>query len=219
MRSSPFPGIALLRDDEAGRLAWWPRWWAIAVGLPVVFLLMVLLPGAGGVGLIYGAIYGEPALAWADASTFQRVVKLGFDGLILGAGAFFLWGAVQTAWVVIVGLIGELPGHEIDRVEGYLRRGHRVLCGLDEIVALSLEAKPMHDEDGTWCHWLCFEREDGSSYRYLCARESSERSARTERFAAEVAGFLGVPLAKKGVGSAVPADLEPGRHSRPYGSG
>jgi hypothetical protein len=197
MRSAPFPGIALLRDDEAGRLAWWPRWWAIAVVIPVVFLLMVLLPGAWGVALISVAFYGEPALAWADADTFQRVVKLGFSGLILGTGALFLWGAARTAWGLILGLSSELPGHEIDRVEGCLRRGSRVLCGLDEIVALSLEAEPTHDEDATWCHWLRFEREDGSSYRYLCASESAARSARTERFAAEVAGFLGVPLAKK----------------------
>jgi hypothetical protein len=196
MRSIPFPGIALLRDDEAGRIAWWPRWWAVAFGVPVGFLLFVLLPGAGGVLLFCVVIYGEPALAWADANAFQRVVKLGFDGLLLGAGTLFLWGAAQAAWGIL-GLFRELPGHEINRAQGCLRRGRRVLCDLDEIVALSLEAEPMHDEDGSWCHWLWFEREVGSSYRYLCARESSDRSARTERFAAEIAQFLGVPLNKK----------------------
>jgi hypothetical protein len=197
MRSTPFPGIALLHDVGTGRLAWWPKWWALAIGIPVVFLLMVLLPGAFGAGLVYVVFCGEPALAWADADAFQRVVKLGFSGLLLGAGAIFLWGAAQTAWAVILGLSRDLPGHEIDRVEGYLRRGSRVLCGLDEIVALSLEVEPTHDADTPWWHWLRFEREDGSSYRYLCASESSDRSARTERFAAEVAGFLGVPLVKK----------------------
>jgi hypothetical protein len=196
MRSTPFPGTILLRDDKAGRLAWWPRWWAVAIGVPVYFMLFVLLPGACGLGLIYGVLCGKPAVAWADANAFQRLATLGFDGLLLGVGALFFGGACQAAWGLISGLSQELPGHEIDRVQGCLRRGRRVLCDVDEIVALSLQAEPMHDEDATWCHWLQFEREVGSSYRYLCARESADRSARTERFAAEIAGFLGVPLTK-----------------------
>jgi hypothetical protein len=52
MRPTRFPGVNLVRDDEAGRLAWWPRRWVLAIGFPVVFLPMVLLPGASGVGVL-----------------------------------------------------------------------------------------------------------------------------------------------------------------------